>query len=68
MEAAADVAASKRWNRITLITLMRVAIVQIRAHSGVINVFGPQNQEKYNPKTVERVAAALARSKGASSV
>jgi hypothetical protein len=65
MEAAADVAASKRWNRITL---MRVAIVQIRAHSGVINVFGPQNQEKYNPKTVERVAAALARSKGASSV
>ena len=26
---------------------------------GVINVFGPQNQETYNPKTVERVAAAL---------
>ncbi|MCP5245827.1 MAG: M20/M25/M40 family metallo-hydrolase [Burkholderiales bacterium] len=26
---------------------------------GVINVFGAQNQETYNPKTVERVAAAL---------
>lgn len=38
---------------------MRVAIVHNRDQSGVINVFGPQNREKYNPKTVERVAAAL---------
>lgn len=38
---------------------MRVAIAHNRDPSGVINVFGPQNREKYNPKTVERVAAAL---------
>lgn len=38
---------------------MRVAIVHNRDPSGVINVFGPQNRERYNPKTVERVAAAL---------
>jgi D-alanine-D-alanine ligase len=38
---------------------MKVAIVHNRGPSGVINVFGPQNREKYNPKTVERVAAAL---------
>ena len=38
---------------------MKVAIIHNRDQSGVINVFGPQNREKYNPKTVERVAAAL---------
>lgn len=38
---------------------MRVAIVHNRDPSGVIQVFGPQNRERYNPKTVERVAAAL---------
>ncbi len=38
---------------------MRVAIVHNRDASGVINVFGPQNRERYNPRTVERVARAL---------
>jgi D-alanine-D-alanine ligase len=38
---------------------MKVAIVHNRDPAGVINVFGPQNRERYNPKTVERVAAAL---------
>jgi D-alanine-D-alanine ligase len=38
---------------------MKVAIIHNRDQSGVINVFGPQNRERYNPKTVERVAAAL---------
>ncbi len=38
---------------------MRVAVVHNRDQSGVINVFGPQNRERYNPRTVERVARAL---------
>ena len=38
---------------------MRVAVVHNRDTSGVINVFGPQNRERYNPRTVERVAKAL---------
>jgi len=38
---------------------MRVAVVHNRDTSGVINVFGMQNRERYNPKTVERVASAL---------
>ena len=38
---------------------MRVAVVHNRDSSGVINVFGPQNRERYNPRTVERVARAL---------
>ena len=38
---------------------MRVAVVHNEDTSGVINVFGAQNREKYNPKTVERVARAL---------
>ncbi len=28
-------------------------------YEGVLNVFGMQNQERYNPKTVEKVASAL---------
>jgi len=38
---------------------VRVAVIHNRDRAGVINVFGPQNREKYNPKTVERVASAL---------
>jgi D-alanine-D-alanine ligase len=38
---------------------MRVAVIHNRDRAGVINVFGPQNRERYNPKTVERVASAL---------
>lgn len=38
---------------------MRVAVVHNSDPSGVINVFGPQNRERYNPRTVERVARAL---------
>ncbi|MGD2218171.1 MAG: M20/M25/M40 family metallo-hydrolase [Gemmatimonadales bacterium] len=38
---------------------MKVAVVHNRDRAGVINVFGPQNRERYNPRTVERVAAAL---------
>ncbi|UCF41092.1 MAG: M20/M25/M40 family metallo-hydrolase [Gemmatimonadota bacterium] len=38
---------------------MKVAVIHNRDREGVINVFGPQNRERYNPKTVERVAAAL---------
>jgi len=38
---------------------MRVAVIHNRDHAGVINVFGPQNRERYNPKTVELVAASL---------
>jgi len=38
---------------------MRVAVVHNRDTSGVINVFGKQNRERYNPRTVERVAKAL---------
>lgn len=40
---------------------MRVAIVHNRDQEGVINVFGPQNRERYNPRTVELVASALER-------
>ncbi len=40
---------------------MRVAVIYNRTQDveGVINVFGMQNREVYNPKTVELVAAAL---------
>ena len=38
---------------------MRVAVVHNSDPGGVINVFGPQNRERYNPRTVERVARAL---------
>jgi D-alanine-D-alanine ligase len=40
-------------------SVVRVAVIHNRDRDGVINVFGPQNRELYNPKTVERVAAAL---------
>ncbi len=40
---------------------MKVAVIYNRDQAGVINVFGPQNRERYNPRTVERVAAALER-------
>ncbi len=40
---------------------MRVAVIYNKKQDveGVINVFGMQNQEAYNPKTVEKVASAL---------
>ncbi|GJL73270.1 MAG: hypothetical protein NMNS01_24690 [Nitrosomonas sp.] len=40
---------------------MRVAVIYNRKEDaeGVINVFGMQNQETYNPKTVELVASSL---------
>jgi len=38
---------------------MKVAVIHNRDREGVINVFGPQNRERYNPKTVERVASSL---------
>ncbi len=40
---------------------MRVAVIYNKSQDveGVINVFGMQNREVYNPQTVERVAAAL---------
>ncbi|MDH5762777.1 MAG: M20/M25/M40 family metallo-hydrolase [Nitrospinota bacterium] len=40
---------------------MKVAVIYNKQQDveGVINVFGMQNQETYNPKTVERVASAL---------
>ena len=41
---------------------MRVAVVHNRRNPdgpGVLNVFGPQNRETYNPRTVELVARAL---------
>ena len=38
---------------------MKVAVVHNRDSTGVINVFGMQNRERYNPRTVERVASAL---------
>jgi D-alanine-D-alanine ligase len=38
---------------------MRVAVIHNRDRAGVINVFGPQNKERYNPETVERVASSL---------
>lgn len=38
---------------------MRVAVVHNRDTTGVINVFGMQNRERYDPTTVEMVASAL---------
>lgn len=38
---------------------MKVAIIYNKDLSGVINVFGMQNKEIYNPETVQRVARAL---------
>jgi len=38
---------------------MKVAIIFNKDMSGVINVFGMQNKEVYNPKTVKMVADAL---------
>jgi D-alanine-D-alanine ligase len=38
---------------------MKVAIIFNRDLSGVINVFGMQNKEVYNPRTVKRVTDAL---------
>ena len=41
---------------------MRVAVIYHDRgfeESDVINIFGPQSKEKYNPRTVERVAASL---------
>lgn len=41
---------------------MKVAVIYNKnepRESDVINIFGPITKEKYNPKTVERVAAAL---------
>ncbi|MGV7222700.1 MAG: M20/M25/M40 family metallo-hydrolase [Nitrospinales bacterium] len=40
---------------------MKVAVIYNKQQDveGVLNVFGMQNQEKYNPQTVEKVASAL---------
>lgn len=41
---------------------MKVAVIYNKMHadaSDVINIFGPQTKEKYNPETVELVEAAL---------
>lgn len=38
---------------------MKVAIIYNKDVTGVINTFGMQNKEFYNPKTVRKVAAAL---------
>ncbi len=38
---------------------MKVAIIYNKDLSGVINVFGMQNKEVYNPETVKRVASSL---------
>ncbi len=40
---------------------MKVAVIYNKQEDaeGVLNVFGMQNQETYNPQTVERVASAL---------
>lgn len=38
---------------------MKVAVLYNKNQSEVINVFGAQNREIYNPKTVEKVASAL---------
>ena len=38
---------------------MKVGIIHNEDMTRVINVFGMQNKEKYNPRTVKRVAAAL---------
>lgn len=41
---------------------MKVAVIYNKKeaeHTDVINIFGPQTKERYNPKTVEKVASAL---------
>lgn len=38
---------------------MKVAIISNQDSSGVINVFGMQNKERYNPRTVKLVVDAL---------
>jgi len=38
---------------------MKVAIIHNKDMTRVINMFGMQNKEKYNPRTVGRVASAL---------
>ena len=41
---------------------MKVAVIfnkKVVDAADVINVFGPQTKERYNPQTVERVAASL---------
>jgi D-alanine-D-alanine ligase len=38
---------------------MKIAIIYNKDMTGVINVFGMQNKEKYNPKTVKLVSDAL---------
>jgi len=38
---------------------MKVAIIYNKDSTGVINQFGMQNKEKYNPKTVKLVAESL---------
>ena len=38
---------------------MKVAIIYNKDFTRVINTFGMQNKEKYNPKTVKMVADAL---------
>jgi len=38
---------------------MKVAIIFNKDRTGVINQFGMQNKEKYNPRTVRRIADAL---------
>ncbi|MGB3479156.1 MAG: ATP-grasp domain-containing protein [bacterium] len=40
---------------------MKVAIIYNKDLSGVINQFGLQNKEKYNPNTVNKIAEALER-------
>ncbi len=38
---------------------MKVAVIHNADHTAVINQFGMQNKENYNPQTVEKVAKAL---------
>lgn len=38
---------------------MKVAIIYNKDFTGVINQFGMQNKEKYNPKTVKKIARSL---------
>lgn len=38
---------------------MKVAIIYNKDFTGVINQFGMQNKEKYNPKTVKKIAGSL---------
>ncbi len=44
---------------------MKVAVIYNKTHveaSDVINIFGPQTKERYNPKVVEKVARSLEKS------